>query len=52
MDEIILAMVKPRQRIKALEDLNATLQQQMRDMRDRLVELEAQKVIADVNANH
>ena len=52
IDHIRVALAEPRQRIKALEDLNATLQQQVRDMRDRLVELEAQRVIADVNSNH
>ena len=52
LDHIRLALAEPRQRIKALEGANAALQQRLQAMRDRLVELEAQRVIRDVNANH
>ena len=52
VDEITIALAHPRQRIKTLEAANASLQQQMQELRDRLVDLEAQRVIADVNANH
>ena len=52
IDHIRVALAEPRHRIKTLEAANATLQQQMQELRDRLVEVEAQRVIADVNASH
>jgi len=56
VDHLRLALAPERQRIKSLEAANATLQQQVQDMRDRLLELEASRAIAEqahgTNANH
>jgi hypothetical protein len=45
LDAITLALVQPRTRIKALETLNATLEQRCNALETRLLELEAREVM-------
>jgi hypothetical protein len=45
LDAITLALVQPRTRIKALETLNATLEQRCNALETRLFELEAREAM-------
>ena len=52
IDQIVLALVEPRQQIKILQGLCQTLEQRNRELEGRLLDLEAQAAAARPPVDH